>query len=66
MDAKMDAKIDVRPAFESMPRFVLRTPTLPFDVLAEQSKLPDAAARRAALRALVNDPVVREALYVRH
>lgn len=48
----------------SLSRFVLRTPMLPFDVLTGWAELPDAAARRAALRALVNDPAIREALYV--
>jgi thiopeptide-type bacteriocin biosynthesis protein len=50
--------------YRSMPRFVLRTPTLPFDVLAAWGSCSDADARRDALRRLVDDPAVREALYL--
>ena len=47
--------------YQPLPRFVLRSPTLPFAVLAAEG---DTATRRAALRLLVEDPVVREALFV--
>jgi thiopeptide-type bacteriocin biosynthesis protein len=47
--------------YQVLPRFVLRSPTLPFEVLTEGG---DPATRRAALRRLVEDPVVREALFV--
>lgn len=48
----------------SLSRFVLRTPMLPFDVLAGWARLPSLDARRTALRELVNVPAIREALYV--
>jgi thiopeptide-type bacteriocin biosynthesis protein len=44
--------------YRPLSRFVLRTPVLPFDVLASWD------GSRAALRALVENPVIREALYV--
>lgn len=47
--------------YQPLPQFIVRTPVLPFDVLATWADHPD---RRALLRALVEDPVVREALYV--
>jgi thiopeptide-type bacteriocin biosynthesis protein len=42
-----------------MPQFVLRTPTLSFDVLADWWREP-----RECLRTLVDNPAVREALYI--
>ncbi|MEO8700460.1 MAG: lantibiotic dehydratase [Kofleriaceae bacterium] len=45
----------------ALSQFVVRTPVLPFDVLARWADQPD---RRQALRSLVEDPIVREALYV--
>lgn len=45
----------------ALPRVVLRTPVLPFDLLARWAEAPD---RREVLRVLVADPAVREALYV--
>ncbi len=50
-----------RTEFRALPRVVLRTPVLPFDVLARWAEAPD---RREMLRMLVADPVIREALYV--
>ena len=47
--------------YRRLPQFVVRTPALAFDVLARWS---EHANPRAYLRALVEDPVVREALYV--
>ena len=57
----MEAK---QPGHRALPQFVLRTPTLPFDVLDRWSAEPDLAARRALLRALVDDAAVREAVFV--
>jgi lantibiotic biosynthesis protein len=57
----MEAK---QPAYRALPQFVLRTPTLPFDVLDRWSAQPDLAARRDSLRALVEEPAVREAVFV--
>jgi hypothetical protein len=57
----MEAK---QPAYLALSRFVLRTPTLPFDVLDRWSAQPDLASRREVLRALVDDPAVREAVFV--
>ena len=48
-------------SYRALPQLIVRTPTLPFDVLATWADQPD---RRAVLRALVGDPVIREALYV--
>ncbi len=48
-----------RSAFRPMPQFVLRTPTLAFDVLADWWQDP-----RATLRTLVDNPAVREALFI--
>ncbi|MCW5808572.1 MAG: lantibiotic dehydratase [Deltaproteobacteria bacterium] len=45
-------------AHRALGRFVLRTPVLPFDVLHSWT------GDRAMLRGLVDDPAVREALYV--
>ncbi len=45
--------------YDVLPRVVLRTPVLPFDVLANWD-----TDRRAYLRRLVDDPAIREALYV--
>lgn len=47
--------------YRALPRVVLRTPILPFDLLGRWAEAPD---KRAVLRALVADPAVREALYV--
>src|SRR5262245_7829156 len=47
--------------YQPFPRFVLRSPSLPFAVLTAGD---DAATRRAALRQLVEQPAVREALFV--
>ena len=44
--------------YQPLSRFVLRTPTLPFDVLAGWQ------GDRETLRALVENPAIREALYV--
>src|SRR5512139_3131868 len=44
--------------YRVLSRFVLRTPVLPFDVLATWD------GSRATLRALVEQPAIREALYV--
>jgi thiopeptide-type bacteriocin biosynthesis protein len=41
---------------------ILRAPLLPFDTLAQMSS--DRAAARAALRAIVEDPAVREAIFL--
>ena len=57
----MEAK---QPAYRALSQFALRTPTLPFDVLDRWSAQPDLAARREVLRALVDDPAVREAVFV--
>jgi lantibiotic biosynthesis protein len=53
-----------QPAYRALPRFVLRTPTLPFDVLERWSAQPDLASRRSALRTLLEDAAVREAVFV--
>jgi lantibiotic biosynthesis protein len=53
-----------QPAYRALPRFVLRTPTLPFDVLDRWSAQPDLASRRAVLRTLLEDAAVREAVFV--
>src|SRR5439155_23873142 len=42
----------------------LRTPTLPFDALDRWSAQPGLAARRDVLRTLLDDPAVREAIFV--
>ena len=47
--------------FTPLPKVIIRTPVLPFDVLARWSDAPD---RREVLRCLVTDPAIREALYV--
>src|SRR5687767_7518849 len=44
--------------YRALSRFVLRTPVLPFDVLANWD------GGRDTLRALVEHPAIREALYV--
>jgi len=46
---------------QPLSKVVVRTPVLPFDVLARWADAPDP---RAVLRALVRDPAIREALYV--
>jgi thiopeptide-type bacteriocin biosynthesis protein len=53
-----------QPAYRALPQFVLRTPTLPFDVLDRGSAQPDLASRRAALRTLLEDAAVHEAVFV--
>jgi thiopeptide-type bacteriocin biosynthesis protein len=53
-----------QPAYRPLSHFVLRTPALPFDVLERWSAQPDLGARRAALRAVLDDPAVREAVFV--
>ncbi len=52
------------PPHKSLSQFVLRTPTLPIDVLARWGAMSGIGERRALLRQLVDDPVVREALFV--
>ncbi|MGE0395949.1 MAG: lantibiotic dehydratase [Kofleriaceae bacterium] len=52
------------PKYRPLPRFVLRTPTLPFDTLARWSAMSGTEERRAELARLVADPTVREALYL--
>ncbi len=47
--------------YQALPKVVIRTPVLPFDVLTRWAGSPD---RRATLRTLVEDPAIREALYV--
>ena len=56
------AKVDDK--YRPLPRFVLRTPTLPFDTLARWSTMTSTEERRADLARLVADPTVREALYL--
>jgi thiopeptide-type bacteriocin biosynthesis protein len=53
-----------QPAYRALPQFVLRTPTLPFDVLERWSAQPDLASRRDALRTWLEEPAVREAVFV--
>jgi lantibiotic biosynthesis protein len=53
-----------KPAYRALPQFVLRTPTLPFDVLDRWSAQPDLASSREVLRALLDDAAVREAVFV--
>ncbi len=60
MESKPSPKSRLRP----LSRFVLRSPTLPFDVLARWASLSSVAERRQALADVVGDPMVREALYL--
>jgi hypothetical protein len=53
-----------KPAYRALPRFVLRTPTLPFEVLERWSAQPELASRREVLRALLDDAALREAVFV--
>jgi lantibiotic biosynthesis protein len=53
-----------KPAYRALPQFVLRTPTLPFDVLDRWSARSDLASRRELLRTLLDDAAVREAVFV--
>jgi thiopeptide-type bacteriocin biosynthesis protein len=50
--------------YRPLSRFVLRTPTLPFDTLARWSAMTSTEERRADLARIVADPTVREALYL--
>ncbi len=52
------------PPHTSLSQFVLRTPSLPIDVLARWGAMSGIGERRALLRQLVADPIVREALFV--
>jgi class I lanthipeptide synthase len=56
--------MDSKTRYQPLTHFVIRTPVLPFDVLAGWASQPDLESRRDVLRKLVDDPTVREALYV--
>src|SRR5512138_1939012 len=56
--------MDTKTRYQPLSHFILRTPVLPFDVLARWSEREGLENRRDTLRRLVDDPAVREALYV--
>jgi thiopeptide-type bacteriocin biosynthesis protein len=59
----MDAPRPGKPSHRLASRFVVRTPVLPLDTLAALAD-PDLGVVRAALRRLLDDPGVREAMFV--
>ncbi|MFN0248020.1 MAG: lantibiotic dehydratase [Kofleriaceae bacterium] len=50
--------------YRPLARFVLRTPTLPFDTIARWAAMTTTEERRADLKRLIADPTVREAVYL--
>jgi hypothetical protein len=50
--------------YRPLDRFVLRTPTLPFDTIARWAAMTTTDERRADLQRLIADPTVREAVYL--